>query len=113
VTEKEKYREFCKKEKNIPIFSKDWWLDAVCGEENWDVVLFEKGGEIWASWPYYKVRKFSFNIITMPKLTQNMGIYIKYPHNQKYYKKLSWEKEIINTLLEKLPKFDKFSQNFH
>ena len=48
MTNKEKYRKFCQKEKDIPIFSKDWWLDSVCGENGWDVVLFEKGGEIWA-----------------------------------------------------------------
>jgi lipid II:glycine glycyltransferase (peptidoglycan interpeptide bridge formation enzyme) len=112
MTNKQKYREFCKKEKNIPIFSKDWWFDAVCGEDNWDVILFEKGGEIWASWPYYKTKKTIFNVITMPKLTQTMGIYIKYPPNQKYYKKLSWEKEIISKMIKKLPKIDMFSQKF-
>ena len=53
MTNKEKYSEFCQKEKNIPIFSKDWWLDAVCGENNWDVALVEKGGQIMASMPYY------------------------------------------------------------
>ena len=37
MTNKEKYREFCKAEKNIPIFSKDWWLDSVCPENKyWD-----------------------------------------------------------------------------
>jgi hypothetical protein len=35
MTNKEKYREFCKNEKNLPIFSKDWWLDAVCGKDNY------------------------------------------------------------------------------
>ena len=59
MTNKEKYRKFCEKEKNIPIFSKDWWLDSVCGENAWDVVLFEKGGEIWASLPYQKTKKGS------------------------------------------------------
>lgn len=27
---KQKYRNFYKQEKDIPIFSKDWWLDSVC-----------------------------------------------------------------------------------
>jgi len=39
LTDKELYREFCQVEDNIPIFSKDWWMDAVCGEDNWDVIL--------------------------------------------------------------------------
>jgi hypothetical protein len=110
---KEKYIKFCKFEKDIPIFSCNWWLDAVCGEDNWDVELFEKGGEIFASMPYYKIRKARFNLLIMPKLTQTLGIYIKYPKGQKYYKKLSWEKKTMSMIINKLPKVDYFSQNFH
>lgn len=78
-TNKQKYREFCKIEINIPIFSQDWWLDAVCGENNWDVAIVERGGEIWATMPYYVKKKWGFTIITMPPLTQKLGPYIKYP----------------------------------
>lgn len=53
MTSREKYREFCKTEKTIPIFSKDWWLDAVCGKDNWGVVLIERGGKIIVTLPYY------------------------------------------------------------
>ena len=57
---KEKYRKFCEKEKGMPVFSKDWWLDSVCGKDNWDVVLVEKGGEIFASFPYFKTKRVYF-----------------------------------------------------
>ena len=50
---REKYRNFCNKESSMPLFSKAWWLDSVCGENNWDVSLVEKGGNIFASMPYY------------------------------------------------------------
>jgi hypothetical protein len=113
MTDREKYREFCKKEKNIPIFSKDWWLDSVCGYDNWNVILMENNEEIVASFPYFSSKKYNLNIIGMPILTQTMGIYIKYPENQQYMKKLSYEKKIINHLIEKLPKFARFSQSFH
>ena len=113
MTNREKYRGFCKKEVNIPIFSKDWWLDSVCGQSGWDVVLVEKGREVFASLPYYKTKKSIFNIITMPALTQTMGVYIKYPENQKYEKRLSYEKEIMNQLIDALPNVDHYSQNFH
>ncbi|WP_417326345.1 GNAT family N-acetyltransferase [Halarcobacter sp.] len=112
MTNKEKYRIFCTTENSIPIFSKDWWLDTTCGEDAWDVVIVEKGGHIVASMPYFKKKKFIFNIITLPDLTQNIGVYIKYPPKQKYYKKLSWEKEMMTQLIKGLPKFDYFSQNF-
>jgi len=48
----------------------------------------------------------------MPPLTQKLGPYIKYPQGQKYYKKLSWEKEIMNELIDQLPKFDYFYQQW-
>ena len=107
-----RYREFCDKENNIPLFSQPWWLDAVCGQDNWSVALVEKGGNIFASMPYYIEKKYGQTIIKHPKLTQTLGIYFKYPKNQKYYKKLSFEKEMITKLIEQLPKFDKFTKSF-
>jgi lipid II:glycine glycyltransferase (peptidoglycan interpeptide bridge formation enzyme) len=110
---KERYRELCSKEDGIAIFSQEWWLDSVCGENNWDVFLVEKGGEIVASMPYIVTNKVGFKLAVMPKLTQTLGPYIKYPPGQKYYKRLSWEKKIMTTLIEKLPEVDYFSQNFN
>lgn len=108
-----KYKEFCKIEKNIPIFSQPWWLDAVCGSENWDVVLIEQDNFIIATLPYYKSKKYFFDIINMPQLTQFLGVYIKYPEEQRYEKRISYEKEILNNIINKLPKFDFFLQNFN
>ena len=115
MTNREKYRLFCKTEENIPIFSRDWFLDSVCGLDNWDVVLVEKGDDIIASMPFYKKKKATiFTIITMPKHAQTMGVYIKYPkQEQKYERKLSYEKEIMTKLIEQLPKVDYFNQSFH
>ncbi|SFM05056.1 GNAT family N-acetyltransferase [Pelosinus propionicus] len=109
---KQKYRDLCEIEKIIPIFSKDWWLDAVCGDDNWDVVIIEKDGEIVASWPFY-IKKSGFNVIAMPRLTQAMGIWISYPNGQKYTKRLAYEKKIFTDLIGRLPQVDMFSQNFH
>ncbi|MCK5345518.1 MAG: methicillin resistance protein, partial [Candidatus Heimdallarchaeota archaeon] len=77
VSTKQKYSAHCKTEPTIPIFSQNWWLDAVCGKENWGVVLVEKGGVVIASMPYYMIRRYGMRIITMPKLTQTMGPWIK------------------------------------
>jgi len=113
MTNKYKYIELCKKEKDIPIFSKDWWLDAVCGKENWNVVLVEKDGQIIASMPYYIVKRRMMRIITMPQLTQTIGPWIKYPANQKYSKRITFEKKIFTELINKIPKHASFNQNFH
>ncbi|WP_341875760.1 GNAT family N-acetyltransferase [Defluviitalea saccharophila] len=112
---KQRYRDLCNKESSIPLFSQAWWMDAVCGKENWDVLLVEKGDEIFASLPYFFYKSNNLMNIMQPKITQTNGIWIKYPPNQKYTRKLAFEKDIINELvlkLEKLP-IANFNQNFH
>ena len=113
MTDKEKYRNYCGTETSIPIFSKDWWLDAVCTEGDWEVAIIEDNGKIIASLPYYIKSKFGIKAITMPKLTQTAGIRIKYPQEQKTESRLVYEKEIINKLIDKLPEVPIFRQNFH
>lgn len=112
MNNRDKYRVLCEKDHNLPLFSQAWWLDSVCGIDNWDVILIEKGGSIFASMPYYIEKKYGQTMIKHPKLTQTLGIYYNYPENQKYYKKLSFEKEMIEKILIKLPKFSKFNQSF-
>jgi len=97
----------------MPIFSKSWWLDSVCGSNNWDVALVEQDDKIIASLPYFVVTKAMIKMIVMPQFTQTMGPYIIYPADQKYDKKLSYEKTIMSELIKSLPKVHKFSQNFH
>ncbi|MDR2691287.1 MAG: GNAT family N-acetyltransferase, partial [Dysgonamonadaceae bacterium] len=72
MTEKEKYRMLCSNEQSIPVYSRGWWLDCVCGESGWDVLLCIKNGEIEAAMPYYVPCK---GIISMPLYTQTMGIW--------------------------------------
>jgi len=113
MNNKEKYRQFCREEENIPIFSKDWWLDVVCGKDNWDVAIVEKNGQIIASLPYYFKKKFMFNIITMPLLTQIMGPMLHYQNFKSHYDKIEQEKNFYTKLIENLPKYIYFKQNFH
>ena len=102
MNRKEKYVEFCKTEISMPIFSKSWWLDTVCGHNNWDVALVEKDNTIVASMPYFLTKKFMLRMVFMPQLTQTMGPYIIYPKNQKYETKLSYEKDMMKKLIEQL-----------
>ena len=108
---KKEYRELCLIEDSIPIFSQDWWLDAVCGVNNWDVVLVKNDSKIIASLPYSFEGKKNL-LLTQPKLTQTLGIWVKYPKNQSEYKKLSFEKKVVNDLLSQLPDFELFQQSF-
>ncbi|SFV68253.1 hypothetical protein MNB_SV-14-513 [hydrothermal vent metagenome] len=113
MTNIEKYRKYSKENRNIPLYSRDWWLDATCSEGSWDVALVEIDNKIVASMPFYIKKRAFFRAITLPKLTQTMGPYIEYPKNQTLYKRLSYEKKIMNKLIEQLPKVDMFNQSFH
>lgn len=113
MSNKEKYLKFCE-ETNVNIFNQPFWLDAVVGSENWDVILNEKGGKILGALPYSFENTNKGIIIKEGKLTQKSGIYINYPKNQKYTSKLSFERKVINSLIEELEKKDikSYSQNF-
>lgn len=113
MNNKEKYRILCQKEPSIPIFSQDWWLDAVCRKDNWDVAIVENNNQIIASLPWYLKKKFLFKYIINPFLTPRLGIWISYPDNQTYTNKLGFEKKTIHSLIDQLPKFDWFNQAFH
>lgn len=115
MTNKERYRLFCKQELDIPIFSKDWWMDAVCGEENWDVLLAKRNDEIIASMPYHVHKKSILKYISQPKLTQTNGIWIKYPQNQKYSSRLDYEKKVMFDIIKQIESLniDYFNQYFH
>lgn len=109
---KEKYRHLCQSTPGIPIFSRDWWLDAVCGADSWDVAIVEKGGRVVGSMPYYANRKYGFTVLMQPPLTQTLGPWLR-PSNAKYAKALGGQKAIMQALIDLLPSFDYFGQNWH
>ena len=76
MTNKEKYREFCKNHSSLPIFMQDWWLDAVCAGKQWDVLLsFNENGEIQAAMPYLLRKRIWMKYVVMPQQTQIGGIW--------------------------------------
>lgn len=111
MTNQEKYRLLCESESSIPLFNQAWWLDAVVGA-NWDVCLVEKGGSIHAAMPYVTTSKYGFTLISQPPLTQHLGPWIK-ELESKYSTQLSRQKELFGELIEQLPKYDSFKQNWH
>ncbi len=116
MTNKEKYTKFCESANvYVPIFSQPWWMDAACGTENWDVYVVEKNGNYVAAMPYYMEEREGYRLITKAKNTQNNGIIISYPENQKYTSKLDYEDKIIEEVIgfiEQL-EIDKYEQQYH
>ena len=111
---KEKYEKFCNKV-YVPIYSKPWWLDAVCGPENWEVWLYENENEIFAAMPYYKEQRGEYSYITKALLTQNNGIIFKYPDGAKSVAKQIYEEKVIDEACKfiKSLNVDVYEQQFH
>jgi lipid II:glycine glycyltransferase (peptidoglycan interpeptide bridge formation enzyme) len=106
---KAKYRELSHTEESLPIFARDWWLDAVCGAD-WEALLYEENGRIVAAMPLFMpVRR----IITMPDYTQTMGIWFaaKTP-DTKYASVIEQRQAVCRRFIENLGKQKFFMQNF-
>lgn len=76
ATNKEKYQHFLSNQEHVPIFLQPFWLDFVCGSENWEVSLFEKDNLIRASFVTYNKRKKGLKISTLPNFTQFIGMWV-------------------------------------
>lgn len=103
------YRRFCNSEPSVPLFCQDWWLDIVCGEQAWDVVIVERGGQIQACLPYYRPCP---DRICMPPLTQTLGPWIR-PGEGRYAKELARRQDLMGHLIDLLPPVRSFRQCFH
>ncbi len=104
---KDHYRTFCQQQKDMPLFFKDWYLDAVCNEK-WNVATIEKGGQIAAALPYFLFQRGPFSIIEMPMLMKFMGPYFapNFNHLKQVYK-------LTPQLIDQLPNVARFRQNFY
>lgn len=111
---KEKYKELCKT-KNIPLFSQHYWMDAVCGPENWDVIIVEEDKMILGTLAYYLNEMSDGYEIRKAPLTQNNGILYFYPSGLKYDRKLAFENKVADFVVDKLEelKISRFRQYFH
>jgi hypothetical protein len=97
---------------SLPLFCRDYWLDALAPGA-WDAVVVERGGQTIGALPFVKHTQLGFHYLQMPTLTQFLGPWISYPAGQKQHSRLSHEKEVFTALIEQLPSHDYFEQNFH
>jgi len=108
MTSKTTYLHFCEKEKKIPLFSQPWYLDTICGKDNWDILMIKKGNEIAATMPILKKKQFGFSLSRMPLITPYLG-----PYFSKKFRSVKQQEKLMRTIIQELPKFDFFDQNFH
>lgn len=102
MTNKEVYAQLCQEQRSTSIYDQPWWLDAVCGPEHWDVLIYEKNGKLLGAMPYYTKSRYGLSYITNPPLTQHNRIYVHYPPQQKYEARLASEKEVFTALIKQM-----------
>lgn len=108
----DQYRMLCAREPTIPLFSQAWWLDATAGKGAWDVALVDKGGTIVASMPYVRKKRYGFTLLGQPALTQTLGPWLRETEG-KPSTRLRQHKEWLLALIDQLPPFAHFAQNWH
>ena len=114
MTNKEKYSYFCKKV-YVPIYSKPWWMDAVCLPDNWNVWIYESGGDICAAMPYYVEIKGAYKYITRAPLSQNNGIIFKINEGSKRETRARFQEHVIDAANEYIDSLvlDVYEQQYH
>ena len=112
ASSKDMYRRFCAQEPSLPLFSRDWWLDAAVGQDGWDVALVKKGSEVLAAMPYVIRRRYGMTIVTQPALTPVLGPWLR-PTGGRQAARLSNDKEVMQALIDQLPRFAHFAQTWH
>jgi hypothetical protein len=108
------YRALCAQESCIPLFSRAFWLDAVCGPAGWDVVLAGTT-RVEAALPYRLRKLAALRWISMPPLTQTAGPWLRQT-SQTGARRLARDKDLMTELIERLEmqsEFSAFSQSFH
>ncbi len=104
----EQYRHFAAKAPDLPIFGEPYYLDAVCGPENWSAVLAYHGNEIVGALPFFIKRKFHWRYVAMPPLCRFLG-----PYLLPEYRVVRREIPLLRELVSDLPPLAAFEQDFH
>ena len=97
---------------DAPLFFQPWWLEAV-SPGAWDYAVVRRGEEIAAILPYtFKLRLNRLRLVEMPRLTPYLGPWLR-TSSAKYANRLGEEKDLLTELIEALPPFAAFQQDFH
>jgi hypothetical protein len=94
------------------IFCRSWWLDAVC-PNGYEILVLQKGDRIVAGMPLVRCRRFGYEAIGMPPLTQTLGILLETSSAQRYESRLSADMELLRAMVRIIPSVPHFAVNFH
>jgi len=100
----------------ICAFSQYWWITSISSKHNWRIIAIEHEGLIIAIMPLYFKTKFGLILISMPKLTQTLGPSIlktNFTNRNLLKDKVGFENKIYKLMIDAIPKYHFFIQNFN
>gem|GEM_PF-100270 len=93
------------------IFCRPWWLEALAPGQ-WDYLTVFKNDQVGALMPIVWRVKDKKRIILLPPLTQTLGVLLP-RFDCKYARAVSQEVKLTSELIEKLPDYAYYVQNFN
>jgi hypothetical protein len=99
----------------VPLYFRSWWMDCVCGTENWDVCLsLDDTGKVEGALVFYLKKRLGLPVITMPPLTAYSGLWLHPPLNlTKSSSRMAFEKRVCEKAIKQLPHHIFFYQQWH
>ena len=114
---KEDYIKISSERKDIPIFFKPWWLDILCGLNNWTAIVIRGHNDrVDAIWPIPLTKKFGIKITRQPPLTPYLGFKIFMPSDiSKINSQQKFRQKVAKQLIKAFQDIGLgyFNQRFH
>lgn len=110
---KKRWHQLCKEHEGIILYMKDWFWDATAPTpEDWRVIIYEKNG-ISAAFPFLYYKIHGMWRIESPWQVARSGVWVDMPKDVSIEKKIHVMNEIVNFILDRLPRYDFFNINFN
>lgn len=99
---------------SIPLYMKNWYWDAVCNSDDWDVILNFENDDVESAFPYKYTRRKGMWFIELPWQVATAGIWFRHCYREESKEKeLLYQTKQINNIIAQLPKYDFFRINFN
>ena len=102
------YREFCEDNKDIPLFMRPYWLDAIVPGRWEALVSRNEDGEIVGAWAIHQLKRKGRQALVLPDMTPYTGIYLKLDESLTLHKRSLQRQEILEDLIAQIPQVSIF-----
>lgn len=109
---RQKWHEICENHPEMPIYKKDWFWDATTdSSDDWKVIVYENKN-VSAALPFLYRRVHGIWRIETPWQVARSGLWLDIPKDVSIEKKIHTLNEVVEYIIERLPKYDYFNINF-